>query len=275
MGNEPYRWWIGTIPYTVEYDINNRFDNASVRYAVGQREIGGSTGYEHWQVCVNFTKPQRLAAVKKIFGSGSHWEPTKSAAALTYCLKVETAVPGSQFEYGRKPIDRSNPKDWDKIVSDARGGRLDEIPSDVLVRCYSNLRKIAADSLQPVAVTRRCVVYWGATGCGKSYRAWTEAGMDAYPKDPRTKFWDGYQNQKHVVMDEFRGGIDISHMLRWLDRYPVVVEIKGSATVLKAEVIWITSNLNPRKWYPDIDEETLKALIRRLEITEFVEIKSG
>lgn len=29
--------------------------------------------------------------------------------------------------------------------------------------------------------------FWGTTGSGKSFRAWAEAGLDAYPKDPRTK----------------------------------------------------------------------------------------
>lgn len=72
------------------------------------------------------------------------------------------------------------------------------------------------------------------------------------------------------MLDEFRGGIDISHILRWTDRYPVQVEIKGSSRPLLATRIWITSNLHPSKWYPDLDPETLAALLRRLTITEFV-----
>jgi hypothetical protein len=114
---------------------------------------------------------------------------------------------------------------------------------------------------------RTCRVYWGPTGTGKSRRAWKEAGMEAFPKDPNTKFWCGYQGQKAVVIDEFRGAISISHLLRWLDRYPVMVEIKGSALPFAAEQIWITSNLDPRQWYPDLDQETTDALMRRLDIT--------
>ena len=64
-------------------------------------------------------------------------------------------------------------------------------------------------------------------------------------------------------------GIDISHMLRWLDRYPVRVEIKGASRPLLAKKIWITSNLDPRLWYPDCDEQTKDALMRRLEVVEF------
>jgi len=118
-------------------------------------------------------------------------------------------------------------------------------------------------------MVRTCWVYWGRTGTGKSRRAWDEAGLDAYAKDPRTKFWCGYFGQEHVVLDEFRGGIDVSHLLRWLDRYPVSVEIKGSSVPLAATTFWITSNLDPRVWYPELDEETLNAFLRRLNIIHF------
>lgn len=268
---KPARIWIGTIPHSDEYDLNSKLEQSTnmVAYARGQRELGARTEYEHWQVIIHLKKPQRLSAIKKIFGNNSHWEPTRSEAAEDYVWKDDTAVIGTRFEWGRKPINRNSSKDWDQVVSDARAGRLDQIPSDILVRCYGNLRRIAADNLQPIAIDRKCIVYWGATGTGKSRRAWDEAGLSAYPKDPRTKFWDGYRDHENVVIDEFRGGIDISHMLRWLDRYPVVVEIKGSSTVLKAKTIWITSNKDPREWYPDLDEETKKALLRRLEITYF------
>ena len=120
----------------------------------------------------------------------------------------------------------------------------------------------------PIAIERKIKVFWGPTGTGKSRRAWDEAGMDSFPKDPRTKFWDGYNNHKHVVMDEFRGDIDIAHMLRWCDRYPVIVEIKGASVILVATNIWITSNIRPEAWYPMIDAQSLEALLRRLDITE-------
>jgi len=116
-------------------------------------------------------------------------------------------------------------------------------------------------------MVRSVTVLWGPTGTGKTRRAWELGGVDAYPKIPNTKFWDGYQGQKAVIIDEFRGDISISNLLRWFDRYPVLVEIKGSSTVLLADTIILTSNLDPRAWYPDIDEPTRDALFRRLEIT--------
>jgi len=93
--------------------------------------------------------------------------------------------------------------------------------------------------------------------------------MDAYPKAPSTKWWDGYRGHKNVVIDEFRGEVGIGHLLRWFDRYPVLVEVKGGSVVLKATHFWITSNLSPDAWYPNLDEETKSALKRRLNITHF------
>lgn len=143
----------------------------------------------------------------------------------------------------------------------------------MLVPHYNSIKRIRQDHLQPCAIEREVVVYWGDTGLGKSKLAWEEAGFNAYPKDPRTKFWDGYQDHIHVVIDEFRGAIDISHLLRWFDRYPVIVEVKGSSTVLKAEKIWITSNISPDLWFPGIDVSTYEALKRRLKVTHFTKLK--
>jgi hypothetical protein len=38
---------------------------------------------------------------------------------------------------------------------------------------------------------------------------------------------------------------------------------------LCARRIWITSNLDPQDWYPDLDPDTKAALMRRLTITHF------
>lgn len=161
-------------------------------------------------------------------------------------------------------------EDWDQIRDLAIQGSLDQVPPDIYVRYYNNLTRISADHAQPVAMVRTTTVFWGPTGSGKSRRAWELAGESAYSKDPRTKFWCGYKGQECVIIDEFRGGIDISHLLRWLDRYPVRVERKGSSAPLLAKTFYITSNLSPNCWYPDLDPETKAALNRRL-IVEYMD----
>lgn len=258
------RYWLLTIPQ----HAFTPYLPPSAKYIRGQLERGNDTGYLHWQVLVIFGTKLRLAAVKSCFGTNVHAEPSRSSAADEYVWKDDTRIDGTQFELGARPIQRGKPEDWDRVKTDALRGRLDDIPSDIFVRYYGNLKRIAVDNCEPLAIEREVVVLWGPTGVGKSRRAWEQAGINAYPKDPRSKFWDGYRGQQHVVIDEFRGDIDIAHLLRWFDRYPVIVEVKGSSVVLAATKIWITSNLSPRDWYPTLDDATRAALMRRLNVIE-------
>lgn len=258
-------YWLLTIPH----HLFTPYLPAELNYIKGQLERGNETGYLHWQIIIGLRRQSRLATVKKIFGEGIHAEASRSAAANDYVWKEETAVPNTRFELGRRPLKRGDPKDWDEILSYAKRSEWDSIPSDVYIRNHCALRRIGVENASPVGVERSCTVFWGKSGTGKSRLAWEQAGLDAYPKDPNSKFWDGYRGQKHVVIDEFRGSISISHLLRWLDRYPVLVEVKGSSAVYSAEKIWITSNLHPRDWYPELDEETKNALLRRMVIVEF------
>ncbi len=105
---------------------------------------------------------------------------------------------------------------------------------------------------------------WGPSGTGKSKWAFENIGEDYYIKAPLTKWWDGYRAQESVLIDEFRGVVAISHILKWLDRYPCAVEKKGSQVYLNTKRFIITSNLSPDDWYPELDEETRGALRRRL-----------
>jgi len=234
----------------------------------GQLEQGENTGYLHWQLVIHTTKPSRLSWIKKTFGEGMHGEPTRSEDAEEYVWKEETRVAGTRFELGKKSLKRNCAADWDEIYALAKSGDFSNIPKDVLIRCYNQFKSIAKDNMKPEAGLKKVIVYWGPTGTGKSHAAWEEAGLDAFPKDPATKFWDGYQGHSNVVIEEFRGEINISHMLRWLDKYPVCVEAKHGACVLKAKNIWITSNLHPSSWYPSLDGVTVNALLRRLDIRE-------
>lgn len=264
------RYWLLTIP--VDGNENPSWTKSlpdGCRYLKGQQEVGQETGYRHWQVLASYGKQVTLHRVKEHFGRNCHAEQSRSAAADEYVWKDDTSIVGTRFELGTRAIRRNNETDWARVWECAKCGDFESIEDSIRLQHYRTLRVIRADYSQPIGVERTCYVFWGATGTGKSRRAWDEAGIEAYPKDPRTKWWDGYLDQEHVVIDEFRGSIDPAHLLRWLDRYPVLVEIKGSAIPLKATKVWITSNLSPDEWYPELDEETRKALRRRMEVTHF------
>lgn len=267
MANESSKqgiFWLLTVPHR----CFTPYLPPGLAWIRGQLELAAS-GYLHWQICLAMSKRCRRREIKRVFGDEIFAELAKSQSAAEYVWKEETRVEGTQFEYGARPIRRNSAVDWEFVWAAAKSREYEAIPAHTRVQCFGSILRIASYFDSPVAQVRECTVYWGRTGTGKSKRAWEEAGMDSYAKDPRSKFWCGYRGQNNVIIDEFRGGIDISHILRWTDRYPVLVEIKGSSIPLAATRIWITSNVDPRQWYPELDSETVDALIRRLKITHF------
>lgn len=261
------RYWLLTLPG----HAFTPYQPPSVQHIQGQLEIGAG-GFLHWQVVVTFKRKQRLRSVVNTFGP-YHAEPTRSDAARAYVFKEDTRVDGTQFEIGDLAFRRNNSTDWANVRRAAESNDLGRVPDDIYIRHYGNLRRIAADHMvAPGRDSVRTRVFWGATNTGKTRTAWQEL-PGAYPKDPRSKWWCGYQGQAAVIVDEFRGGVDIGHLLRWLDRYPVIVETKGSTVPLRATEVIITSNLHPRDWYPELDDETKLALMRRLEVTHFARLE--
>lgn len=260
-------WIITDFNHEINYDtaVHAFWTSKNIVWSKGQLEMCGDTQRLHWQFCIGFEKKVRLRTVKTVLGDQVHAELCRSDAANNYVWKDETSQ-GRRWEYGSLPLRRNSSRDWQRIWDDAVRGDFKDIDPQIKVCHYNALRRIAMDNMKGEGIEKEVNVFWGPTGVGKSRRAWDEAGLDAYPKIPTTKFWDGYQGQGNVVIDEFTGQIEITHILRWLDRYPVLVETKGSGTVLKAKKIWITSNLPPSDWYPTAPEVQKEALFRRLTI---------
>uniref|UniRef100_UPI004047F3F8 hypothetical protein n=1 Tax=Flavobacterium sp. TaxID=239 RepID=UPI004047F3F8 len=248
--------------------------NVDCTYIIIGKEIAPETGTPHLQGFISFNKTKRLAACRKIMQA--HWTACTGTAEQNrnYCLKND-----NYEERGELPMNRKQQAEYQKdryaavIQSAIDGTAKEEFPREYLV--YHNaIEKIHAKHKKPKhRHDIKIYVYWGQTRTGKSRLADELAGENAYRKSPRSIFWQGYQGEENVIIDEFRGGIDISHMLRWFDRYPVTVEIKGSSTPLCAINFWITSNIHPREWYPDLDSETMAALMERMEIKEFKKLK--
>lgn len=174
------------------------------KYIKGQCEVGEG-GFRHWQVLLVFSTQVRLPQCKLYAGERAHVEPTRSPAAEDYVWKEQSRVEGSQFELGVQPFRRNDPVDWGRIREAAKDGRVDDIPDQVFVQNYQSIKRIEKDYMSAEGMERKIWFFYGVSGAGKSRRAWQEAGDDAYPKDPNSKFWDGYRGQENVVIDEFRG----------------------------------------------------------------------
>lgn len=117
------------------------------------------------------------------------------------------------------------------------------------------------------------VVYLhGPSGRGKTKFAWdlgtalTGAhfpdGTGVYFK-PSNKWFDFYSAQPLCVLDDLRSeNYNFDWLLRFLDRYPMVVECKGSSVQFSSPLIIVTSIKSPHELCPQ--DEPFAQLSRRL-----------
>ena len=125
-------------------------------------------------------------------------------------------------------------------------------------------------TMAPLVRRESVDVYYieGPTGIGKTYGIF-ERFPDAYrPIVSGDKVWfDGYDGQETLLLDELRGNIKMSMLLQLLDPYPLKVEVKGGMVPAKWKRVFITTNTPPEKWYPHLsaeDPRTFSALLRRI-----------
>lgn len=134
----------------------------------------------------------------------------------------------------------------------------------MFIRCFHSIKRINTEYLRPtVRDLQEVNVYWGVSGAGKTRRAFEEIGEVFYLKSSTTKWFDSYRGEENILIDEFSGVIDIVHLLKWFDRYPCTVEVKGGQVVLASKRWWLTSNINPADWYQEKASAEQRVALRR------------
>lgn len=142
---------------------------------------------------------------------------------------------------------------------------LEEHPS-VLVKYARGLQYAAMllSKARDPGVAPTIEVYWGASGTGKTRKAIDEnpgAYILTKPNGNSCVWFDGYEGQSCLILDEFYGWVQYDLLLRLLDRYPLKVQTKGGFVEMSATKFIITSNKPWKEWYPNIQEQS--ALERR------------
>lgn len=220
-------------------------------YTVGQLERGES-GTLHVQFCMAFKDAKTLTAMKRVHGL-AHWEVVRNgSASYDYVQKADTRVDGP-WSFGVRPVQHNSKTDWDRVRDLAKQGKFEEIPSEILVRHYQNLKAIKKDNMVVSDCDHlRGVWIYGRAGVGKSRYA-REHYPGHYPK-LCNKWWDGYQGQAHVIMDDIGPEHKcLAQQLKiWADRYGCVLETKGGAVVSEYQWFVVTSQYSIEEIFPDL-----------------------
>lgn len=274
------RDWLMTIPAeNVGVDDMQRFLTA-IRAcgAVYQRERGESTGYEHWQVFVQFPSPKRFVTLKnqcKRFGMDqAHLEPRRGtvAQAVEYCSKEKTRV-GETRTFGEisQRDEQGRRSDLQHLREMILSGMTVEevLMADEVgaaARYVGYLRELAAARDLARARSWRDMDVWyiyGKPGVGKSRFA-LKRFPDSYRVTDYSHPFDGYRGQGTLILDEFDGQIELPLLLNILDGYPLELPCRYANKQALFTTVIMISNEPLGAYYLNHAPDRLEALYRRI-----------
>lgn len=247
-----------------------------IKYFVGQIEECPKTKKPHIQAYIELTSPMRINAVKKIINcSWAHLEPRRGTQqqAISYCTKDESRIaslpsigePGKQGKRvdleALKDLEFMKLSDWilknqELAIKYPRG--VQSIKQAYDIKNFSTKER----DIQVHANL-------GDPGCGKTRSVYDTYGFENVYKlntNSNGALWfDGYEGQDVLLIDDFKGWIKYTELLTILDRYPYRCQIKGGFTYANWTKVIITSNYEVDKWYNEnVDMRALKRRINKV-----------
>lgn len=260
-----------------------------------QIESGGDTQRRHIQMAILFRgaprrPPSALAVLIQLVtptwlwdhllpphieypACGADGQRNPYAQMAAYCTKEDTRLAGP---WRHDSTNRGKRTDIDNFLADLRAsdGHVDELGllthHPAMYFRYNKMALRAAFLLSPkpaiVFGPRMVVVLHGSSGCGKTHYAVTKYPGIVKIQVDKNGFISNYDpSSATVLIDEFASNIKFSDFSQMLDKYAYNVEPKGLPPVpWNASTIVITSNIDPRDWYPGVTLEQRRAICRRI-----------
>ena len=245
------------------------------KYGIAGEELAPTTGTPHLQGFCNLKKPMRFSSIKQHLSDAIHIEKANGSDEQNqeYCKKS-----GTWFEQGT-PCRQGHRTDLESVISTIQNGTntykgIAEAHPTAFIRYFRGIQEYLKCTFptRPRDFKTEVSYFWGPPGSGKSRRALAEAKIidpDSIYYKPRGLWWDGYQQQKCVIVDDFYGWIKYDELLKITDRYPYKVQIKGGFEEFTSTHIWFTSNVDTDKLYRFCDYNPA-AFERRLTNKEFM-----
>jgi len=305
------RNYVGTKNNYTDEDITKLEEFAKLKctYLVYGKEIGSVEKTPHLQIYMEFQNTISMKSiVKKLFPMWLGYRKGTPRQAAGYCKKGEDLVPPTESGYDYFfPRSEENPgepagifgapwdgKEFGEISRQGKRTDIDELVEMIVhenrtirdtalehpaqfVKYHKGLRDLRALVLPPRSLTKapEVIVLWGKTDTGKTRDAYTKYWPEIphYVWRPSNgNWWDGYDGEDKIIIDEFRGTMVWSDLLGLLDRNEFRAQYKGGFVNIQASKFIITSPFPPHTWYKEDDRYDRYAQLAR-RITSIVEYK--
>lgn len=259
-----------------------------LKFLYWQEEMCPTTHRLHFQGGFSTKKSHRFSGIKKMMDNWGlttmHFEPAHDPEGRfnrLYCQKKETALAGTQMEFGIQPWQRHKVEQEHLILCLKAGMSGDVLATkypDAHLRygrqyelTYGAMKR--ADSLaKPKRDHVGVHVRWGESGCGKTRGIKVVYGEDnCYVWNYEEKY-QSYKGEPVVIFDDFDGSqIKINHMKLICQFEKYLVSSKGEKAVeANWSEVFITSQHPPETYYYQENAADIKAFMRRLtSVTRF------
>ena len=279
------RGWCWTVFDFESFDpIDQCTKENAIKYGIYQIEQCPDTGTYHIQGYYEFTRGVRRAHVQRVLCvPNAHCDPRRGSPekAANYCRKSESKIT-EPTEFGDLPVGQGHRTDLEEIFTALDAGST---PQEVAraypgawARSFRAVDRYYLDIAPARTWPMETHVLYGPPGSGKSRAVHDWAAREGHriydvmsPNVTQGAIWfDGYQRQHAVLLDDFYGWLPWTFLLKLLDRYPLSVQTKGGVCPFLSKVVFITSNQHPRYWYQYGRNMQWEALERRITtITEY------
>ncbi|GAC77836.1 replication protein, partial [uncultured marine virus] len=246
-------------------------------YLIFGKEICPDTQREHWQGYAEFRSPKTIKAAQKTLAIGAaHMEGRRGTRteAADYCKKDNIFEEFGERKQDDAPGTRTDLLHMKRAIDE---GKSTEELWDLDFGTMSRYGK-AMKEYQDLKARKRFrtemtkgIWYWGETGVGKSHKAFSEFSDETHYNLPvgDKGWWDGYEGQETVVINDFRGCIPYAQMLQLVDKWPHSVSRRGrEPRQFTSKQVIVTSPMPPDKVYCQQNEkaDSISQLLRRFTV---------
>ncbi len=250
MTQKQLRNWCFTDFEKLDWNKIYTVNKERIRYVGVGNEVCPKTNRCHLQGWIQLKKSMRLTEIKKMIGTkklhltacnGNEKQNDK------YCQKDGKFKKFGEYVTKGQRVDLTALHDLikseDKRVSDL----LYDNETCVTYFRFRNGFNALQQLVDKKATTKFRVVdttiITGPTGCNKTRNA-VEQNPDAYKiHGDKMNWWDGYDGEKTLIIDEYANQIKCTELLGLLDGYQYRLDIKGGFTYARWTKVIITTNL--------------------------------